>query len=63
MSVLVLPPEIQREICERLNALPRPKHRVGKVVFQVEINCRPDGTIGDVFTETHVMREPISRQA
>jgi len=41
---------------DRLEHLPRPEFLAGKVSVLFEFNCRPDGSIGDIYIDTS-MRE------
>jgi len=57
-GLLALSDAQKTEIVERVTHLPRPKHLAGKVSVTIELNCRPDGTVGDIYIDTHV-REPV----
>jgi len=53
-GLLALSDAQKAELIDRLTHLPRPKHLTGKVCVTVEFNCRPDGTVGDIYVDTNV---------
>lgn len=54
MNTLLLSPEMKRRIQEKLERIPRPEFLCGKVTVSFEFNCRPDGSLGDLYIDTQV---------
>jgi len=57
-GLLALSDAQKAEIIDRVTHLPRPKHLAGKVSVTIELNCRPDGTVGDIYIDTSI-RESV----
>jgi len=58
VNTLLLSPDMKQSILDKLERIPRPDQLAGKVIVSFEFNCRPDGSIGALYVETH-LREGI----
>jgi len=58
VKTLLLSPDMKQSILDKLEWIPRPDQLAGKVVVSFEFNCRPDGSIGALYVDTH-LREGI----
>lgn len=54
MKTLMLTPDLKQRILDKLEHIPRPEYLAGKVTVSFEFNCRPDGTLGDLYIDTQV---------
>ncbi len=54
MKTLLLSPDMKQSILDKLERIPRPDQLSGKVIVAFEFNCRPDGSVGALYVDTHL---------
>lgn len=54
MKTLLISPDMKQSIMDKLDHIPRPDQLSGKVIVSFEFNCRPDGSVGALYVDTHL---------
>jgi hypothetical protein len=54
VKTLLISPDMKQSIMDKLDHIPRPDQLSGKVIVSFEFNCRPDGSVGALYVDTHL---------